>query len=320
MGFKILVSAPYFHSVLDRFRPILEARGLELVVPDVAERMDEAQLLELIGDIDGAICGDDQFTERVLRAAPKLKVISKWGTGIDSIDCRTCEQMGIAVRNTPTAFSDPVADTVLGYILCFARRLPWQDKAMKAGQWHKIPSMALKEQVLGVIGTGNVGKAVVHRAVAFGMRVVGHDLVEMPADFLEATGIEMTSKDALLAQADFVSINCDLNPTSRHLIDACALAQMKSGAVLINTARGPIVDQRALIEALQSGRLAGVALDVFEDEPLPVESPLRPMENALLAAHNSNSSATAWEHVHWNTFENLMAVLDGTDTLRLSTK
>ncbi len=313
MGFKILVSAPYFNSVLDRFRPILEARGLELVVPDVAERMDEAQLLELIGDIDGAICGDDQFTERVLRAAPKLKVISKWGTGIDSIDCRSCELLGIAVRNTPAAFSDPVADTVLGYILCFARRLPWQDKAMKAGQWHKIPSTALNEQVLGVIGTGSVGKAVVRRAVAFGMRVVGHDLVEMPADFLADTGIEMTSRDALLAQADFVSINCDLNPTSRHLIDACALAQMKPEAVLINTARGLIVDQRALIEALQAGRLAGVALDVFEDEPLPVESPLRSMDNVLLAAHNSNSSAAALDRVHWSTFENMMAVLEGTD-------
>jgi len=121
MAYKVLISAPYMQPEIDRFRPVLEEHGVEVVVPPVEERMEEDELLEWIGDVDGVICGDDRFTERVLDAAPKLKVIAKWGTGIDSIDQEACRERGIEVRNTPDAFSEPVADTVLGYVLCFAR-------------------------------------------------------------------------------------------------------------------------------------------------------------------------------------------------------
>jgi D-3-phosphoglycerate dehydrogenase len=153
---------------------------------------------------------------------------------------------------------------------------------------------------------GNIGKAVTRRARAFGMKVLGTDIVEIDHVFVSETGIEMTSLDHLLANSDFVSLNCDLNPTSHHLINSGALAKMKPTAVLINTARGPIVDEPALVDALQKGRIAGAALDVFEREPLPAESPLRKMDNVLLAPHNSNSSPAAWERVHWNTIKNLI--------------
>jgi D-3-phosphoglycerate dehydrogenase len=306
MGWKVLVTAPYMQPVIDRFRPVFTENDIEIVVPPVNERLEEADLLQWIGDIDGVICGDDRFTERVLQAAPKLKVISKWGTGIDSIDRAACQRLGIAVRNTPNAFSEPVADTVIGYILCFARNLLWLDKRMKEGVWQKTASRALRECTLGVIGVGNVGKVVVRRALAFGMRVLGNDIVEMPADFLAETGIEMVSKEALLRQADFVSLNCDLNPTSYHLMSDAEFALMKPTAVVINTARGPVIDEPALIRALQEKRIAGAALDVFEVEPLPADSPLRQMDNVLLAPHNANSSPEAWERVHWNTINNLL--------------
>jgi D-3-phosphoglycerate dehydrogenase len=296
--------------VVDRFRPQFAERGIELVVPPVNERLEEADLLALIGEIDGVICGDDRFTERVLQAAPRLKVIAKWGTGIDSIDQEACKRLGIAVRNTPNAFSEPVADSVLGYMLCFARNLLALDRQMKAGTWYKIPGRALRECTLGVIGVGDVGKAVVRRALGFGMRVVGNDLVEMPADFVAATGIEMLSKDDLLRQADFVSLNCDLNPTSYHLLSGAEFALMQPTAVVINTARGPVIDEAALVAALQQGQIAGAGLDVFEDEPLPPDSPLRQMDNVLLAPHNANSSPEAWEHVHQNTIRQLLAVLE----------
>jgi D-3-phosphoglycerate dehydrogenase len=181
---------------------------------------------------------------------------------------------------------------------------------MKTGQWEKIPGRALSESTLGVVGVGNIGKAVTRRARAFGMQVFGNDIVEIDHVFITETGIQMTSLEDLLARADFVSINCDLNPTSQHLMNAETFAQMKPSAVLINTARGPIVHESALIEALQAGRLAGAALDVFEVEPLPLDSPLVKMDNVLLAPHNSNSSPAAWERVHWNTIRNL---LDGFD-------
>jgi D-3-phosphoglycerate dehydrogenase len=311
MGWKILVTAPYMQPVIDRFRSVFEENDLELVVPPVVERLEEADLLPWVHDIDGAICGDDQFTERVLQAAPRLRVLSKWGTGIDSIDQAACRRLGVAVRNTPNAFSEPVADSVLGYILCFARKLPWMDQNMRQAVWHKAPSVALRECTLGVIGVGNVGKAVVRRALAFGMRILGHDIVEMPEGFLAETAIDMVSKETLLRQADFISINCTLNPTSFHLLGNAEFALVRPSTVIINTARGPIVDESALIRALQNQTIGGAALDVFEVEPLPADSPLRQMSNVMLAPHNANSSPEAWEHVHQNTIRNLLEALQG---------
>jgi D-3-phosphoglycerate dehydrogenase len=235
-----------------------------------------------------------------------LKVISKWGTGIDSIDAAACNRLGIKLYRTPNAFTLPVADTVMGYLLAFARRQPWIDKAMKAGKWEKLTGRALSECTLGVIGVGAIGKAVIRRARSFGMKILGNDIVEVDHVFLGETGVEMTTLDALLSTSDFVSVNCDLNPTSFHLINARTLRLMQPTAVLINTARGPVVDEAALITALNEGTVGGAALDVFEVEPLPLDSPLRKMDSVMLAPHNSNSSPVAWERVHWNTIRNLL--------------
>ena len=303
----ILLSAPYMLPVLERFRPVLERHGLDLLVPEVHERLEEADLLKYAGQFDGAICGDDRYTARVLEAcSPRLKVISKWGTGIDSIDATACARLGVKLCRTTNAFTLPVTDTVIGYILAFARRQPWMDQAMKAGVWEKIPGRALDECTLGVIGVGNIGKALTRRARAFGMKVLGNDIIGIDHVFVAETGIQLMDLDSLLAQSDFVSVNCDLNPTSRHLINARTLSQMRPTAVLVNTARGPIVDEAALVAALQAGTIAGAALDVFEVEPLPVDSPLKQMNNVMLAPHNSNSSPSAWERVHWNTIRNLL--------------
>ena len=155
MTWKVLVSAPYMQPVLDRLHEVFEEHDIEVVVPAVKERLSEEELLACIADIDGVICGDDCFTTRVLEAAPKLKVIAKWGTGTDSIDREAAQRLGIAVRNTPDAFSGPVADSVLGYVLSFARQLPWMDREMHAGAWHKRPGISLGECTLGVIGVGD---------------------------------------------------------------------------------------------------------------------------------------------------------------------
>lgn len=302
----ILLSAPYMIPTADRFRPVLASHGLDLIVPEVHERMSEEELLAYAGQFDGAICGDDRYTERVLRAClPRLKVISKWGTGIDSIDAQAAAMLGIQVCRTPNAFTLPVADTVLGYLLAFARRQPWMDRAVKSGEWFKLPGRSLSECTLGIIGLGNCGKAVARRARAFGMQILGTDIVEVAPDFLLEYGVENTSLEDLLRRSDFVSLNPDLNPTSYHLINADTLALMKPGAVLINTSRGPVVDEPALVAALQAGVIGGAALDVFEVEPLPCDSPLVQMDNVMLAPHNANSSPAAWERVHWNTIRNL---------------
>jgi D-3-phosphoglycerate dehydrogenase len=308
--YTILFSAPYMIRFLDRFKPLFDEKGLELIIPTVNERMEEEQLLAYAGQFDGAICGDDRYSARVLEAcAPRLRVISKWGTGIDSIDQSAATRLGVQVCRTPNAFTLPVADTVMGYLLAFARMLPWMDQAMKTARWEKIPGRSLSECSLGVIGVGLIGKAVLRRARGFGMHLFGTDIVEIDHVFIKENGVEMTSLETLLAGSDFISLNCDLNPTSYHLINSHSLGFVKPTAVLINTSRGPVIDELDLVSALKEGRLGGAALDVFEVEPLSVDSPLRQMDQVMLAPHNANSSPAAWERVHWNTIRNLLTGL-----------
>ena len=307
MKYTILFTAPYMIPFLDRFRPVLEKYDISLITPDVRERMDEDDLLQYAGQFDGTICGDDRYSARVIEAcAPRLRVISKWGTGVDSIDAAACARFNVKLGRTPNAFTTPVADTVLGYMLAFARKQPWMDAAMKRGEWEKIPGTTLSECVLGVIGVGAIGKAVTRRARAFGMKVLGTDIIEIDHVFISESGIEMTNLEYLLSKSDFVSVNCDLNPTSHHLMNSKTFSLMKPGAILINAARGPIVDEPALISALQNNQIAGAALDVYENEPLPNDSPLLKMDNVMLAPHNANSSPAAWERVHRNTIKNLL--------------
>jgi D-3-phosphoglycerate dehydrogenase len=309
--FDVLMTAPYMIPFVERFAPVFAHYGINLILPQVNERLEEEALLQYAGKFDGTICGDDRYTEKVIKAcAPRLKVIAKWGTGIDSIDKKACAAHSVKLLNTLNAFTLPVADSVLGYILAFARQQPWMDNAIKAGVWQKIPGRSLSESTLGVIGAGNIGKAVLRRARGFGMRLLATDILPIPRDFLLENQINSVDLPTLLHEADFVSVNCDLNPTSQHLINKTTLEQMKPTAVLVNTARGPIVDEKALISALKGKVIAGAALDVFEHEPLPSDSPLLKMNNVMLAPHNSNSSPAAWENVHWNTIRNLLIGLD----------
>lgn len=306
----ILLTAPYMLPFVARFKPLFEHYHLDVIVPEVNERLSEGEILAYAGKFDGTVCGDDRYSAAVIEAcAPRLKVISKWGTGIDSIDKAAAARLGVMIGNTPNAFTLPVADSVMGYILAFARRLHWMDRGMKNGEWMKLPGRSLSECTLGVVGVGNVGKAVLRRARGFGMRLLANDIIPIAADFVAEMRLEVLPLKELLAQADFISINCDLNPTSHHLFNRETFGWVKPGAILINTARGPVVDEPALVDALQSGRLGGAGLDVFEMEPLPLDSPLLKMDHVMLAAHNSNSSPQAWERVHKNTLRNLLVGL-----------
>jgi D-3-phosphoglycerate dehydrogenase / 2-oxoglutarate reductase len=304
--FKVLISSRSIQKVIDEFRPVFAANDVGIVVPAVRERLNEEQLSEYVQDVDGVICGDDYFTERVLRSARRLKVISKWGTGIDSIDQAVCRELGIQVYNTPGAFTEPVADSVLAYILNHARQITVMDQKMRAGMWEKHLAYALNELTLGIIGVGAIGEAVARRAAAFGMTILGHDLRPLSDQAQRRYGVRPVDLPTLLEEADFVSLNCDLNRTSRGLIGSRELALMKPTAYLINTARGPVVDEPALISALQAGAIAGAGLDVFVDEPLPDDSPLRHLPMVVLAPHNANFSPRAHAAVHQNTVRQMI--------------
>lgn len=314
MKFKVLVTAPYMQPVINDYMDVFKSNEIEVILPLVKERLSEKELLKWMGEIDGVISGDDEFTAKVLKSAPKLKVISKWGTGIDSIDQEAAKELGIAVRNTLDAFTEPVGDQVLGYMLCFARNIPWINDDMHSGAWNKLECFSLLNHTLGVIGVGHTGKASIKRAVGFQMKLLGCDIVEMPAQFLAETGIKMVDKETLLRESDFVSLNCDLNPTSYHIMGADEFRLMKPTAYFINTARGPLVDESAIIKALQNRQIAGAALDVFEDEPLPKNSPLRSMTNVLLSPHNANSSPEHWKRIHQTTLNHLLEELQREST------
>ena len=296
MTWKVLVTAPYILPVLDNFSDFFAENDIEAIVANVDERMEEEDLLPLIGDIDGVICGDDRFTDRVLDAAPKLKVLAKWGTGIDSLNKEGAEKRGITICRTPNAFSEPVADSVMSYILNFARRGPWMDFQMKQGVWDKIPGRALNECTIGVVGIGDCGIAVLRRAISFGSKLLGNDIRNIDNKLIKELGVNMVSLDDLLKQSDFVTLHCDLNPSSNHLINTQALKKMKKNAVLLNLARGPVVDEKALIQALVLNEIAGAALDVFATEPLPANHPFW-----------AHPAITVWPHVAAQTNPNTAA-------------
>lgn len=298
--FNVLVSAPYLQREFDAYRARFAAEGLEPIVPVVRERLEEDELLSLIHDVDGIICGDDRITPRVLDHAHRLKVIVKWGTGIDSIDADYARRNGIPVRNTPNAFTGPVSDSVLAYLLAFSRNLVMADEIMKSGNWDKAPGFTLAERCVGIIGVGNIGQMVARKLQAFGARVIGTDIVDISPNIREACGIEMVSLDTLLEQADLITVNCSLNRTSHHLLARAQFERMKAHAVVVNTARGPIINEPDLVWALEHRVIGGAALDVFEEEPLPVTSPLRRMSNVLLSSHATNASPRCWKAVHEN--------------------
>tara|TARA_A100001037_G_scaffold266344_1_gene258432 strand:- start:36593 stop:37540 length:948 start_codon:yes stop_codon:yes gene_type:complete len=303
---RILVSAPYFQPVIKDYIHVFETYNLDPIVPEVTERLEEHELLSIIHDIDGAICGDDRFTRKVLDAAKSLTVISKWGTGIDSIDNQYAAKKNIKVFNTPNAFTNPVSDTVLGYILTFARQLHSMNDDVKSHIWEKRNLVSLYECTLGIIGLGNIGQAVAKKAQPFGMTLIGYDPTRPAQTFIESTGITLVDIQTILKESDFITLNCNLNKSSFHLLSNEEFSMMVRRPYIINAARGPLINESALVEALKSNKIKGAALDVFEEEPLPHESLIRNFNNVLLAPHNSNSSPDAWTKVHESTLANLL--------------
>lgn len=307
----VLVTAPYLLPTLDEYRPIFAACGCQIRVPDgeVHERLGETEMTKLLQGVEAAIVGGDALTAGVLSGANDLKVIHKWGTGVDNIDRVAADLLGIRVLNTPNAFTDPVADTVLGFVLSFARRIHDNADNMRRGIWQKLRGASLSELSLGVVGYGNIGRAVAARAQSFGMTVRATDISASALQCARSDNIPILSLDDLVRASDFVSLHCDLNPSSFHVIAAPQLREMKPTAVLINTSRGCVIDQEALIEHLLAGAIAGAALDVFEHEPLPEQSPLRQMQNVLLSPHASNSSPRCWKAVHEITIKNTLKAI-----------
>jgi len=302
---KIAITAPYLQLEWDKYKHHLQ--DFDILIPPVIERFGEKEMIGILRqDIEGIICGDDRITEKVIDNASKLKLIVKWGTGIDSINKSYAESKGIRVLNTPDAFITPVSESTIGLMLSIVRRIDDGNKRMHEGKWEKSKALTLNELTVGIIGYGRIGSAVAHKLSVFTKNIIWHDI--KPDNELKPenpfTG-KRVDLDTLLKNSDVISIHCDLNPTSIHLISAEKMKKMKDGVILINTARGPVINEAELEVYIKNGKIGYVGLDVFEKEPLPADSFLRKSDRCMLLSHNTNSSPMAWERVHLNSIRML---------------
>jgi glyoxylate reductase len=275
------------------------------------------ELLEVVAGRDAVIT---MLTEKVdaeflTAAGPQLKIVANHAVGFDNVDVAACTAAGVMATNTPDVLTETTADTAFALLMAAARRVGEGERFLRARTpWIWGPLMMLGQDVhhktIGIVGFGRIGQAVARRARGFGMRVVYSDAVQLPADVEAETGAERLELDDLLAQADFVSIHTNLTPETRHLFDVAAFATMKRTAVVVNTSRGPVVDEAALAEALASGEIFAAGLDVFEHEP-DVEARLLELENVVVIPHLGSATVDTRDAMGMLAVENVFAALDG---------
>lgn len=261
------------------------------VVESAAGPLQEEELIRLLHGADALLVGTDQVSRKVLEQSDSLRMICKYGVGIDNIDKEAASALGIVVDNTPGVNTEAVADYTFGLLLSLARQIPESHADLLQGKWKKRVGIEVWGKTLGILGLGAIGKAVARRAKGFDMRIAAFDLYP-DYEFAAEYGIKITDFSTLIQTADIVTIHLALTDDTYHLIGSQELAAMKPEALVINTSRGGIVDESALSDALASGRIAGAALDVFQNEPL-LDSPLTTVDRLLLTPHNASASIEA---------------------------
>jgi phosphoglycerate dehydrogenase-like enzyme len=306
---RVLVSSAFLRPG-DEVDCRLREAGFEPVYELWTRRRTEEEMIRLLRGTVGAIVTTDPITDRVLAEVPEVRVISRTGVGYDTVDTKAATARGVVVTTTPGVNRQAVADFAMALIISCARRLPENLAEVRQGGWTRHEGMDLAGKTLGVVGLGTIGKAVARRAGGFEMRLLAHDPVEDRA-FAERHGVPYVSLEDLLRQSDFVTLHCFLSDASRHVLNAERLELMKPTAFLINTARGGLVDTAALCRVLQARRIAGAALDVVEEEPLPPDSPLRTLDTVYLTPHVAGSTTDARRRSGTTAAENLIRALRG---------
>ncbi len=309
---KVAVTCTHLIRDIDDYRQAFADAGLELVLPDVpGQELAGDALVEAMVGIVGVVAGDDQFTDDVMAKLPNLKVISKWGIGLDGIDLPAAAARGITVTNTPGMFGNEVAEQALAYLFALVRGIVDVDREVRAGGWPKPVGRSVGSLSAYVLGLGDIGRTLVTKLQALGVSVSGSDPSPEAAAFAAEAGIVLGEPAELSTDVDVVFVTAPLNPATRGMVDAAFIANMASGAWLINVGRGPIVVGAAVADALESGHLAGAALDVFEVEPLEDER-LRTTPNLILGSHNASNTFEACHRTHERAIANLVEHLAGT--------
>ena len=313
---KVVITDNRFGDA-DLEREVLEPRGIEVVTADCASSSDVASAGR---EADGLLVNLAPVDAAALEALPRCRVISRYGIGLDNIDLAAATRLGIVVKNVPGYCDREVAEHAMGLLLATARAIPARDRAVRAGEWNLVPpGRRIAGSILGILGFGSTARALVRLAAGFGFSRISiwspHiDKARVDAEFgilSAALGIPITpaSFDEVLENADWLSIHLPLKPETRSIIGSEAIARMKRGAVLVNVARGPLVDEDALLAALESGRLGGAGLDVFSVEPLPPNSPLRSAPNLVITDHAAYASVESIRELRRRCAENVLEIL-----------
>lgn len=282
---KVLVTCPPMLGMKEQFMPIFEAKNIEVHTPEVIQILPEEELVKLVSEFDGWIIGDDPATRAVFKAGKKgnLKAAVKWGIGVDNVDFAACKELGISIINTPNMFGAEVADIAVNYVTALARETYYIDRQVREGFWPKPRGTSLAGKTVGLIGYGDIGKNTAKRLIAADMTMIVYDpMFDESAKWPDR-----------IDECDFLVFTCSLNEKNQHMLNAQVLAACKKGVKVVNVARGPLIDEQALIIALQSEQVHSAALDVFEVEPLPSDSPLRNMEQCIFGSHNGSNTAEA---------------------------
>lgn len=307
---RLLVTPTSFGKNDPRLKAELEAQAGEVIYNLTGKPLSAADLERLLPGIDGYIAGLDSITGAALASADRLKVIARYGVGIDSVDLDAARERGIVVTNTPGANSISVAELALGLILSLIRQIPEGAAAVRKGQFPRLSGTSLEGKTVGIVGLGAIGKQLARHLAGFDACLLAYDPYP-DTDFALKNNVTFTSMDELLAQSEIVSLHLPLMPQTQGMVDRAFLAKMKKGAYLINTARGELIDEAALLEALQSGHLRGVGMDAFAQEPVDPDNPLLDLPQVIPTPHLGAQTDGATNAMGWMALNDCLAVLRG---------
>lgn len=305
---KILVTCPPMLGMREQFLPIVAEYGVEAVCADVVQTLSEDELIKILPEYDGWIIGDDPATRAVFEAGKKgkLKAAVKWGIGVDNVDFVACEDLGIPIINTPDMFGGEVADVGVGYLIALARETYFIDREIRKGNWPKNRGVSIADKTVGLIGYGDIGRSAGLRLRALGMDVIAYDPGK---NEINDQGVTLASWPNNIEQCDFLFFTCALNHKNKHMLNREILDRCKHGVRVVNVARGPLIDELALCDGLRSGKIHSAALDVFEIEPLPMDSYLREHPLCIFGSHNGSNTSDAVEKTNVVAIEKLMSYL-----------
>jgi len=290
---KVLISCPPMIKQRESFKDAFSKLGIEPTWANVVQQYTEAELIEILPEFDGWIIGDDPCTRNVLFAGKKgkLRALVKWGIGVDNVDFATCSELGIPVENTPNMFGDEVADLAMAYITNLSRFVIDVHIGVKKKDWLKPIGSSLKDKNIGIIGLGDIGLNIVERVAAAKMNIFAYDPFYKSNE--NSNNFEHLIWPRKIEELDFLIIACSLTKENKHMINKEIIGKLKKGVKIVNVSRGPLIDERALEEGLESGIISGAALDVYENEPLDVNSPLRAFEQIIFGTHNGSNTFEA---------------------------